>query len=124
MDDITEEEFAALVDEALGELPQEIRQHLNNVAVMVADWPGPGELQRAGVRHPRELFGLYEGIPLTKRGAHYNLVAPDRITLYRGPLLSAFHTLAALRQQIRRTVVHEVAHHFGIGEARIRELGY
>jgi len=124
MSDITEAEFAALVEDALAELPEEIRQHLNNVAVTVADWPSAGELLRAGVQHPRQLFGLYEGIPLTQRGGHYNLVAPDRITLYRGPLLGAFGTLAALRQQIRRTVVHEIAHHFGINEARIRELGY
>ncbi len=124
MDELTEAEFAALVEEALAELPDEIRQRLNNVAVTVANWPGAGELQRAGVRYPQQLFGLYEGIPLTQRGGHYNLVTPDRITLYRGPLQGAFHTLPALRQQIRRTVVHEIAHHFGIGEARIRELGY
>jgi predicted Zn-dependent protease with MMP-like domain len=124
MGDITEAEFAALVEEALAELPQEILQHLDNVAITVADWPSAAELHRAGVQHPRQLFGLYEGIPLTKRGDHYNLVAPDRITLYRGPLLGAFGTLAALRHQIRRTVVHEVAHHFGINEARIRGLGY
>lgn len=121
---MTEVEFAALVEEALADLPEEIQQHLNNVAVTVADWPSAGELQRAGVRYPRQLFGLYEGIPLTERGGHYNLVAPDRITLYRGPLLSAFGTPEALRQQIRRTVAHEIAHHFGINEVRIRELGY
>jgi predicted Zn-dependent protease with MMP-like domain len=124
MVELTEAEFTALVEEALAELPEEIRQHLNNVAVTVADWPGAAELQRAGVQNPRQLFGLYEGIPLTQRGSHYNLVAPDRITLYRGPLLGASHTLAALRQQVRRTVVHEIAHHFGINELRIRELGY
>jgi predicted Zn-dependent protease with MMP-like domain len=121
---MTETEFAALVEEALADLPEEIQQHLNNVAVTVADWPSPGELQRAGVRYPGQLFGLYEGVPLTKRGGHYNLVAPDRITVYRGPLLNAFGTPEALRERIRRTVVHEIAHHFGINEARIRELGY
>ncbi len=73
---------------------------------------------------PRQLFGLYEGIPLIRRGAHCNLVTPDRITLYRGPLQAACRTLTALRDQVRRTVVHEIAHHFGIDEARIRELGY
>jgi len=124
MDEMTETEFATLVEEALAELPEEIRRHLDNVAVTVADWPGAVELQRAGVRYPRQLFGLYEGVPLTKRGGHYNLVTPDRITIYRGPLLNAFDTPEALRRQIRRTVVHEIAHHFGINEARIRELGY
>ena len=122
--ELTEAEFAALVEEALADLPEEIQQHLSNVAITVADWPSAAELQRAGVRHSQQLFGLYEGIPLTRRGGHYNLVTPDRITLYRGPLLDAFATPEGLRWQIRRTVVHEIAHHFGINEARIRELGY
>ena len=117
-------EFEALVEQALTDLPTEIVQHMDNVAITVADWPSASELQRARVAPAHQLFGLYEGIPLTKRGAHYHLIAPDRIILYRGPLLAACHTLSALREQIRRTVVHEIAHHFGIGEARIRELGY
>jgi len=117
-------EFESLVDQALTDLPTEIVQHMENVAITVADWPSLSELQRAHVAHPQQLFGLYEGVPLTRRGVHYNLVAPDRIVLYRGPLLAACHTVPALREQIRRTVVHEIAHHFGIGEARIRELGY
>jgi predicted Zn-dependent protease with MMP-like domain len=121
---LTEAEFATLVDEALADMPEEILQHLNNVAITVADWPSADELQRAGVRYPQQLFGLYVGVPLTQRGGHYNLVTPDQITLYRGPLANAFRTPAALRQQIRHTVAHEIAHHFGINEARIRELGY
>lgn len=121
---LTEAEFAALVEEALADLPAEITQHLDNVAITIADWPSRSELQRAGVTHPRHLFGLYEGVPLTKRGKHYNLVTPDRIVIYRGPLMSAFRATEALRQQIRRTVVHEIAHHFGIAEERLRELGY
>lgn len=117
-------EFEALVEQALTNLPAEIVQHMDNVAITVADWPSAGELQRARVAYPQQLFGLYEGIPLTKRGRHYNLITPDRIILYRGPLQAACHTLPALREQVRRTVVHEIAHHFGIGEARLRELGY
>jgi predicted Zn-dependent protease with MMP-like domain len=121
---LTESQFQALVEEALADLPTEILQHMDNVAITIADWPSAAELRRAGVRHGPQLFGLYEGIPLTKRGKGYNLVAPDRIILYRGPLQAAFRSLPALREQIGRTVVHEIAHHFGIGEARIRELGY
>ena len=116
--------FEALVEQAVADLPEEILQHLNNVAITIADWPSASQLRRAGVRHPGTLFGLYEGVPLTQRGGHYNLVTPDQIIIYRGPLLSAYRTPEALRQQIRRTVVHEIAHHFGINEARIRELGY
>jgi predicted Zn-dependent protease with MMP-like domain len=117
-------QFQALVEQALTGLPAEILEHLDNVAVTVANWPSPSELERAGVAHPAQLFGLYEGIPLTKRGKHYHMVTPDRIVLYRGPLMAAHHTRPALAEQIRRTVVHEIAHHFGIDEARIRELGY
>jgi predicted Zn-dependent protease with MMP-like domain len=97
---------------------------MDNVAITIADWPSAAELQRTGISHGRQIFGLYQGIPLTKRGKRYNLVAPDQIILYRGPLQAAFRSLSALREQIRRTVVHEIAHHFGISEERIRELGY
>lgn len=121
---LSESRFQALVDQALADLPPDILQHLDNVAVTVADWPSRSEMKRARVSHPRQLFGLYEGIPLTRRGRDYTLVTPDRIILYRGPLLAANRSLAALRAQVRRTVVHEIAHHFGIQEARIRELGY
>ena len=121
---LTDEEFELLVRQALAELPAEILQRLDNIAVTVADWPTANELERARVDQRGRLFGLYQGVPLTKRGVHYNLVAPDRITIYRGPLLAACHSRAGLREQVRRTVVHEVAHHFGIGETRLGELGY
>jgi len=121
---LTESEFEALVEQALADLPAEIRAHMDNVAITISDWPSRGELERAKVQHPSQLFGLYEGVPLTQRGAHYHMVTPDRIILYRGPLQAACRTLPALRRQIRRTVVHEIAHHFGISEAHIRELGY
>lgn len=121
---LSKSQFEALVEQALADLPAEILQHMDNVAITFADWPSASELKRARVSHPHHLFGLYEGIPLTKRGSHYNLVAPDRIILYRGPLQAAHDTVPALREQIRRTVVHEIAHHFGISEGRIRKLGY
>ncbi len=124
MTDLTEGEFEQLVADAVASLPHEIQQHMDNVAVTVADWPSPDELRRVRSGRGSLLFGLYEGVPLTKRGGHYNLVAPDRIIIFRGPLQNAFRTPEALRQQIRRTVVHEIAHHFGLSEARIRELGY
>jgi len=124
MTHLTESQFEALVEHALADLPAEILAYMDNVAITIADWPSASELKRAKVTPPGQLLGLYEGVPLTRRGAHYNLVTPDRITLYRGPLQAACRTLPVLREQIRRTVVHEIAHHFGIDEARIRELGY
>lgn len=122
--ELTQAEFVALVEDAVAGLPVEILQHLSNVAVTVSDWPTSHELQRAGVDHPWQLFGLYEGVPLTRRGAHYNLIAPDRIVIYWGPLQRSCATASAIRKQVRRTVVHEIAHHFGISETRIRELGF
>jgi predicted Zn-dependent protease with MMP-like domain len=121
---LTDVEFEALVDQALAGLPEEVLQHLDNVAVTVAEWPSPSELKRARVHGRDRLFGLYQGVPLTRRGVHYNLVAPDRITVFRGPLLAGCHSRDELREQIRRTVVHEIAHHLGISEARLGELGY
>ena len=121
---MNEDEFVALVEEALMDLPAEIQGHLNNVVVTTATWPSSDDMRLAGVNRPWQLFGLYEGVPLPRRGTHYNLVTPDRIVIYRGPLQHAFANSADIRRQIRRTVVHEVAHHFGLSEERIRELGY
>jgi predicted Zn-dependent protease with MMP-like domain len=120
----TASEFQSLVDQAISELPDDILGHLDNVAISIADWPSRDERARAQVPHGQQLFGLYEGIPLTKRGARYHMVTPDRIILYRGPLLAAHPSLPSLREGIRRTVVHEIAHHLGLDEARVRELGY
>ena len=124
MSDLTREEFGVLVEQAMASLPEEILASLENIAVTVSDWPSRDELQRAGVGPGASLFGLYEGIPLTQRGSHYGLVTPDRIILYRGPLVQSCQTPASLQKQIARTVVHEIAHHLGISEARVRELGY
>ncbi|MFQ5813139.1 MAG: metallopeptidase family protein [Anaerolineae bacterium] len=121
---MTREEFEALVDEALADLPSEILERMDNVAVTVAYWPSRAQLVRAGVQSPATLFGLYEGVPLTKRGVNYGMVPPDRITLFQGSLEAACRTLAAIQEQVRRTVIHEIGHHFGIDEDRIRELGY
>ncbi|HID86732.1 MAG TPA: metallopeptidase family protein [Anaerolineae bacterium] len=121
---MTREEFEALVAEALADLPPEILERMDNVAVTVAYWPSPAQVARAGVRSPATLFGLYEGVPLTRRGINYGMVPPDRITLYQGPIEAACRTPSAMREQVRRTVVHEIAHHFGISDERLRELGY
>lgn len=121
---MNDEEFSALVTEALAELPAEIQAHLSNVVVTTAVWPSAEEMQLAGVDEPWQLFGLYEGVPLPRRGTHYNLVTPDHIVIYQGPLQRAFARPVDIRRQIRRTVVHEVAHHFGLSERRIRELGF
>jgi predicted Zn-dependent protease with MMP-like domain len=115
-------DFYELVERALEGLPPELSALLDNVAIVVDDWPGystplvsddPGET----------LYGLYEGVPLTQRGAGYHGMLPDKITIFRGPLQRDFPR-EELEEQIRITVVHEIAHHFGFGEDRLEELGW
>lgn len=108
--------FEDLVAEALDELPAWVHERLDNVEVLVEDEPDPGG---------PELLGLYEGIPLTHRGLDYAGVLPDRITLFRRPIERQAGTTepAALKRVVADTVIHEVAHFFGISEHRLRELG-
>jgi predicted Zn-dependent protease with MMP-like domain len=106
--------FEALVADALDGLPQWIRERLENVAVVVEDDPPHGQ---------PSLLGLYRGIPLTRRGGAYAGVLPDRITLYRRTIEAVSRSDDDLRERVRHTVVHEFAHHFGISDDRLRELG-
>lgn len=121
---LAQEDFEQLVVEALVDLPAPFASRMNNVAVLVQPWPTAEDLRRAGVPRGHTLLGLYHGIPLTERNSGYSLVTPDTITLYQGPIERfAGHSPEALRAQVRRTVLHELAHHFGIGDDRLRELG-
>jgi predicted Zn-dependent protease with MMP-like domain len=112
MIDISVERFEALVAEALDSLPPELGALVDNVVVQVRD------------RHPAGLLGLYQGIPLTRREQYGGLAMPDRVTIFRLALAERSATEAELIQQVRITVVHELAHHFGIGDARLEELGW
>jgi predicted Zn-dependent protease with MMP-like domain len=116
------ETFERLVAEALEELPREIQAKLDNVDVVVDEWADGVTLERARVGSPRELLGFYDGVPRTKRSQSYGLVLPDKITIYRGPIGLRSRTLEQARGIIRRVVRHEIAHHFGIDDARLREL--
>ena len=112
--------FEDLVDRALDGLPPDIAALLDNVAVMVEDWPDGETLEYYG---EETLYGLYEGVPLTERGSSYHGSLPDRITIYRGPLERDFRR-GDLEEEVRITVVHEIAHHFGFDEDRLEELGW
>ncbi|MFN2594415.1 MAG: metallopeptidase family protein [Actinomycetota bacterium] len=114
-------EFEELVADALDSLPEEFAARMENVEVVVEPEP-PAELL-AGLGPHRTLLGLYHGIPLTRRG-NYGNVLPDKISIYEGPITRLFRTPDAIREQVRKTVVHEIAHHFGIDDPRLRELGY
>jgi predicted Zn-dependent protease with MMP-like domain len=115
--------FERVVVEALDELPDEVRERLDNVQVVVEEWPDPETLRRAGVAHRTQLMGFYHGVPQVKRTHSYGLVLPDKITLYRGPIERRVSTPEQLRATVRRVLRHEIAHHFGLDDARLRDLG-
>jgi predicted Zn-dependent protease with MMP-like domain len=121
---VSPEEFEELVATALDGLPEPFASRLENVQVTVADEPSADELARARVGPGHTLFGLYQGVPQTQRNANYSWVLPDKITIYRGPLLRASNDAAHVRDQVRRVVIHEIAHHFGISDERLDELGW
>jgi predicted Zn-dependent protease with MMP-like domain len=107
------EPFEEYVEEALGSLPPELSAELSNVEIVIEDEPPPG----------RRLLGLYEGVPLTRRNTNYGAVLPDKITIYRGPLVRLYgRDPEQLRRQVRRVVLHEIAHHFGISDERLVEI--
>jgi predicted Zn-dependent protease with MMP-like domain len=115
--------FEALVAEALDGLPPDIQEKLENVEVVVEWRPSPGQLRRLGLRPGHSLFGLYEGIPLTRRTSGYNMVLPDKITIFRQPIEAHYRSEHQIMQAVQRTVLHELAHHFGISDERLRDLG-
>jgi predicted Zn-dependent protease with MMP-like domain len=120
---IEREEFENLVVQALDELPAWVHEMMDNVEVTVADAPSVAQLRRQGLRPGQLLLGLYEGVPRTRRTTHYGLVLPDKITLFRLPILAVCRTLDQVPARVRSVVVHELAHHFGIDDDRLRELG-
>ncbi len=105
--------FERIVREALDDLPAPFRSALENVAIVVEDEPDGEELQSMGFAPDDELFGLYQGVPLTERSAGHTGL-PDRIVIYRAPLLRCFDTRAAIAEEIRKTVLHELGHHLGL----------
>jgi predicted Zn-dependent protease with MMP-like domain len=105
--------FDAMVERALDGLPEKFGDEMKNIAVTVQHEPGPPGL-----------LGLYQGIPLTKRGSGYAGVLPDRITIYARSICAICNTEEQVAEQVRRTVIHEVGHYFGIGDERLRELGW
>ena len=115
MYEVSRERFEELVAEALDTVPRPLMSVMNNVVVMVEDWPPTQD---------PHLLGRYEGIPLTERTTGYSAVLPDRITIYRLPILGICRDDAEVVREVHVTVVHEIAHHFGIDDGRLHELGY
>lgn len=119
---LSREAFRRLVEESLRSLPPAFRRKLENVEILVEDWPTPEDLQRAGVEPGRTLLGLYTGVPLLQRGTGYGGVLPDRITLFQRPLQALCQTQRELKRQIRITLMHEIGHHFGLSEEELEEV--
>lgn len=116
--------FEQLIAEALDDLPPFFQARMENVEVLVRSWPARTDLEAAAIPRGYTLLGLYHGIPITERTQGYNLVPPDTITLFQGPIeAAAGNNPDAIRAQVRRTVIHEIAHYFGISDDRLRELG-
>ena len=122
MYELTDEQFDALITLAMDELPQEYIKGLENVAIVMADEPTEEQKVKMKLRENTILLGLYEGIPLTQRGAGYTFVLPDKITLFKHSILRVVRNEAELFEQIKRTLWHEIAHYYGLSHAHMDKL--
>ncbi len=118
----TDDEFDAMITKAMDELPQSYIAGLKNVVITFEDDPTQEQRRRQNLQAWQTLLGLYEGIPLTSRGNNYNLVLPDKITLFKNPLQQASSDVNQLQENIKRTLWHEIAHYYGLGHDRIHHL--
>jgi predicted Zn-dependent protease with MMP-like domain len=111
------------VREAVSTLPHDLLQRVQNVEIVIERRPTARDRRAAGVGPGGTLLGLYHGIPLTHRGEYYNLVLPDKISIYQDPIESICRGDDEIKEQVRQTVLHELAHYFGIDDNRLHELG-
>ena len=119
--DITE--FEGLVEQALASLPPGIEAGLDNVAIIIQDWPSPEQMEDNNLHSRRDLLGLYEGVPLVDR-TDYGMVAPDKITIFQKAIESLRLGPQGTVEEIRKTVLHELAHHLGFSDDDLHDLGY
>jgi predicted Zn-dependent protease with MMP-like domain len=117
-------DFSELLDEAIRELPEEFRAKLENVAILVEDYPSEELLKRMEVPEGETLFGLYEGVPLTERG-HFDVpLVPDRIYIFQREIEEACESPEEIKEELKITLVHEIAHFFGLDDDHLEEIGY
>ncbi len=119
---MSDQAFRDLVSDALDSLPPDIARLMDNVEVVVEDEPPPESLAR--LPHGGTLLGEYRGFPLTARGINYDGALPDKISIFKGPIERSARTPNGVREQVRKTVIHEIGHHFGMDEDRLEELGW
>ena len=116
------EKFEKLILDAISNMPDEFKGLLENIDIVVEDWPSNSQIKKLGLKNKYELLGLYEGIPRTRRDHSYNLALPDKITIFQKPLESDCSSEHDLKQEIIKTVKHEIAHYFGLDDDRLEEI--
>jgi len=116
------ERFEALVVKALANLPPEFRNKLENVDIVVEDWPTLRQLRQVKLRYPSQLLGLYQGVPQAKRGRGYGMVLPDKISIFQKPIEAESLSDREIEVKIGEVVRHEIAHHFGTDEKTLRRI--
>ncbi len=122
MTSISREQFQNLVLQALSDLPEDVRHSLQNVDVVVDDVASMSQIAGTGIENAMDLLGLYEGIPLTERYG-YDMVLPDKVTLFQKPIESICDTQEQMAEEISKTLIHEIAHHFGLDDDHLDRLG-
>lgn len=122
MIELSDKQFEAMIADAIDSLSDEFLEHAKNVAIVWAEDPTPEQRVKQRLRPQETLFGLYEGIPLIKRGDNYGMVLPDKITIFKNPILHYSQTEEAARSQVKHTLWHEIAHHYGLDHDRIHEI--
>jgi predicted Zn-dependent protease with MMP-like domain len=120
---MNEDKFRDLVEKAVVSLPEEYAARLENVDIVIEDWPTRNQSSKARIRHDETLLGLYEGVPITDRTGGYGFVPPDKITIFQKPIELKCRNEREIEAEVRATVIHEIGHFFGISDARLDELG-
>jgi len=117
---MTQEKFEEIVKDGIKAIPEKFLEKLDNVDIVIEDEPTPYQLSKLRARKSSIIFGLYEGVPQTKRGP-YGQVLPDKITIFKKPIERMARTEEEIKEMVKNTVWHEIAHHFGMDEKRVRE---
>ncbi|HAJ33599.1 MAG TPA: hypothetical protein DCK79_09585 [Candidatus Atribacteria bacterium] len=119
---VTEEEFEELVTEAISTLPEKFRERMENIAVVIEDLPSQELLREMKIRSPYGLLGLYRGVPYSRRGIWYKNVLPDKIIIFKKPIEIRCKNKEDIKESVRKVVIHEIGHYFGLGEADLRKI--
>src|SRR3989338_11624625 len=121
MENLNRADFEEWVKEGISAIPEKFLRKLDNVAIVIEDEPTPSQKKKLNIRSNLVLLGLYEGVPKAKRGANYNAVLPDKITIFQKPIIEGARDEKDLKEIVKNTVLHEIAHHFGISEIQVRQ---